>query len=85
MKIVELKEKELNEVNIIIKKYKEIESELFQVQIELEKLDQEKDRLLKKLEKTRQQERHFSEKLNSSYGKGQIDLYTMKYVINYDN
>ena len=85
MKFVSLNETEIKEAKKIISKYKELEKSLSRVQTQLEKLDNERKLLMKSLDQTRNNEENFFSKLNSVYGKGKLDLYTMKYIVNEDD
>ena len=83
--IINMTAHELKNIRAIIEKYREIEIELTQVQMKLERLDKEKDRLITDLDSTREIENLLLEELKASYGDGQIDLYKMQYITKDDD
>lgn len=81
MKTVDLKPKDLKEASTIMEKYRTIELNLTSVQKKLEALDKEREILFQELENVRQQEEKFFSKIRKTLGNGNLDIYTMKYVI----
>jgi seryl-tRNA synthetase len=82
MKTVELQEKEINEANFIIEKYKNVDTSLRTIEKQLEALDKQRADVMRKLENIQKEEVKFFKKLKKKHGEGRLDLYTMKYVIN---
>ena len=78
---VELKEKEINDANAIIQKYKTIEASLIGIEKQLEILDKERESLLNRMSTVQKEEVKFFDKLKKKHGEGRLDLYTMKYVV----
>jgi uncharacterized protein (DUF3084 family) len=81
MKTVDLKPKELKQASSIMEKYRNIEVNLTSVQEKLEALDREREVLFQELENVRQEEEKFFAKIRKTLGNGNLDIYTMKYVI----
>jgi len=81
MKVVELKKSELREVNRMIDQYRKIENELSAVLEKLQELENDKNHYIEELDKTKESESSFFKVLEKKYGKGRIDLHTMKYVV----
>mgnify|MGYP003339730198 CR=1 FL=1 len=80
MKRITLEQKEYKKIGTIIDKYREIETSLTSVQEQLEKLDKEKDDLLSRLDKIREEETAFFSGISEKHGTGKLDLLTMEYV-----
>jgi len=81
MKMINLKEKEIEEAKQIIEKYKKLENAFTRVEKQLENLDKQRKELISNLDTARKKEESFFEKLKKSYGNGKLDLYTMKYIV----
>lgn len=77
---IKLKQEDYKKIAIIVDKYREIETSLTEVQVELEKLDKEKDRLLSSLDSVRKEEEIFFKEIEKIHGEGKLDLLTFEYV-----
>ena len=80
MKRITLQTEELQDVESIVDKYREIGTKLDFIQSQLKTLDDQKAQLLEVLENIREEETSFLASLEKSYGEGKIDPLTLEYV-----
>lgn len=84
MKILQLEIEELETVSEIVKKYKNLDVDLTVIVKKLEELNASKNDVLSKVDEIKHEELLFLGKLKAKYGKGSLDLYTLKYVVQDD-
>lgn len=80
MNQIELKEDELIKISNIVKRYREIENELDDINDKLQSIEKNKTKLLNLLDNTRVDEVKLFSKLKKRYGEGKLDLTTFKYI-----
>ena len=73
-------EKEKPKILNFIEKYKRIRSEVDSIEDKIIELINEKDKILKELEETRDEEIEFTEGLVKKYGQGRIEPTTLEWL-----
>jgi hypothetical protein len=77
--MIDLTKEEKNYVLDLSRTYKEMHSEIGEIEKKMRDFSEKAEILIKDLEEKRSEELNFLDQLSEKYGKGQIDIFTLKW------